>query len=669
LADDKSIYGLTAAGELLWYPSWTDFSLPPNVTDGKQVGIGWGDFAHVFPGGDGILYAVTKDGALLWYRDDQRDGSNDPSGNTGWAAASGSQIGTGWAGFSHLFSGGDGVIYAVRATGELLWYQDLKRDGSNDPSGSTGWAAASGNQIGTGWNGFRHLIPGGGGVMYAVSAKGDLLWYRDDQRDGSNDPSGSTGWAPGSAAKIGNGWGFFTHLFSGDAGVIFACRAGEFGGTIHRYRDLLMDGTNTAAAGGWLTADATARGGWQISGIEGYCWPLSVAAGETVRFHVSAMTPGTANVSYVRLGGRGPQLGVHVERGIDLEADFNASGRWDTDCSWPIAFDLCVPLVGSWEPGFYAARVQGPSGPPFDIPFVVRRGPAAAPLALLVNVNTWNAYNTWGGASNYSGTASPINLTLKRPNHHLLTYSRDHSNGSHMLRSEIWLHGWLKAQGYQVDLYTDVDLESGIDRFTDYKAFILSTHPEYWTQTMIGRVEDYLDAGRSLLYLGGNGMYRPTTLAAAVAGGDLDLMTTEITLWPTFPDYEGKPLFAARVDQLVGPGRGVGLTISDRDHRFMPTGVQAGQVVGTSGWNGWPDLPWGASGWETDYWDAPLPNGVSELARDVAAVHGAVIACYETSGGGFVLGVGSLTFVGSLMDDLVLQQIVTNALAEGIAKF
>jgi hypothetical protein len=45
-----------------------------------------------------------------------------------------------------------------------------------------------------------------------------------------------------------------------------------------------------------------------------------------------------------------------------------------------------------------------------------------------------------------------------------------------------------------------------------------------------------------------------------------------------------------------------------------------------------------------------------------------VVACYDTGGGGFVLGTGSLTFVGSLMEDAVLQQIVADALAEAIAK-
>ena len=67
-------------------------------------------------------------------------------------------------------------------------------------------------------------------------------------------------------------------------------------------------------------------------------------------------------------------------------------------------------------------------------------------------------------------------------------------------------------------------------------------------------------------------------------------------------------------------------------------------------------------GWETDYW-ATLPQGVTELARDASGI-GAVVACYDTSEGGFVLGVGSLTFVGALMADPVLQKIVNNALSE-----
>src|SRR5215831_12153491 len=49
--DDRSIYAITAAGELLWYPVWTDTSDPPSVGLGRQIGGGWAAFSHVFAGG------------------------------------------------------------------------------------------------------------------------------------------------------------------------------------------------------------------------------------------------------------------------------------------------------------------------------------------------------------------------------------------------------------------------------------------------------------------------------------------------------------------------------------------------------------------------------------------------------------------------------------------
>src|SRR5262249_8541576 len=159
------------------------------------------------------------------------------------------------------------LIYSITASGQLLWYRDLARDGSNSADGSTGWATTSGSQIGTGWLGFRHILSGGGGVIYTVTAKGDLLWYSDDRQGGSNAPDGSEGWAPASGVTIGNGWDFFTYLFGGAPGEIFACHAQEYGGTMRRYRDLLRNGTN-ASAGGWITNPERASSGWQIAAIE-----------------------------------------------------------------------------------------------------------------------------------------------------------------------------------------------------------------------------------------------------------------------------------------------------------------------------------------------------------------------------------------------------------------
>ena len=63
----------------------------------------------------------------------------------------------------HLFSGGDGIIYAVDADGQLLFYRDYNRDGTGD--------LHSPSVIGLGgWQGMKHLFDGGGGILYAVPA-------------------------------------------------------------------------------------------------------------------------------------------------------------------------------------------------------------------------------------------------------------------------------------------------------------------------------------------------------------------------------------------------------------------------------------------------------------------------------------------------------------------
>src|SRR6516164_6919377 len=82
-----------------------------HMVGGNTIGHrAWDLFSNVFSGGDGVIYAV-KDGDLRWYKD------LDGNGNESWA---GPTTGSGgWDQFSKLFSGGNGVIYAVTKDGDL----------------------------------------------------------------------------------------------------------------------------------------------------------------------------------------------------------------------------------------------------------------------------------------------------------------------------------------------------------------------------------------------------------------------------------------------------------------------------------------------------------------------------------------------------------------------
>jgi hypothetical protein len=148
-----------------------------------------------------VIYAIQDNGDLLWYRHQGRDDGADR-----WAPGSGTKVGNGWN-FKQVFSGGDGVIYAIQNTtvdvssgrrigGNLAWYRhdDWRTGGSQWTS-----PVAAGRK----WDKFQQVFYGGDGVIYAIQDNGDLLWYRHEGHD-----DGADRWAPGSGTKVGNGWNF-----------------------------------------------------------------------------------------------------------------------------------------------------------------------------------------------------------------------------------------------------------------------------------------------------------------------------------------------------------------------------------------------------------------------------------------------------------------------------
>ena len=89
----------------------------------------------------GIIYAVTDNNDLMWYRHDGRT-----DGTFRWAFNKGKKVGNGWS-VKHIFSGGDGIIYAVTDNNDLMWY---RHEGRTD--GTFRWAFNEGKKVGNGWS-------------------------------------------------------------------------------------------------------------------------------------------------------------------------------------------------------------------------------------------------------------------------------------------------------------------------------------------------------------------------------------------------------------------------------------------------------------------------------------------------------------------------------------
>jgi Tachylectin len=665
--EQGNVYAVTEHGDLLYYRdrtrdgtgSWADVGV------GRRIGAGWGDFLDVFSGGDGILYAVKPNGDLLYYRDLARNGQSR------WAFGGvGQKIGSGFASFARLFSGGDGIIYAVALNGGLYFFRDEARNGTSR------WSHHGvGQKIGAGWGEFRHVVSGGNGVLYAVTDDGTLLFYRDLARDGT------ARWAfAGAGQPIGHGWRYFPAVMSGGNGILYAVTPDSF---VLFYQDLARNGRSSWAGGG---TGRQVGAGWYVTPetttVEGYPVPLSVVAGDSVDFKISATKQYA--VTYVRL-----KQQVDGSVGIPLTDAFVVDARvqsapdeaWEFGCGWDTTFRLSLPA--EWSSGLYAARCTDSDGKDAYVVFLVKPHPQQrADIAVLANTNTWNAYNGWGGRSKYTSSGHAPVMSFERPND--MTTPVDDGDLNHTTRAELWLLGWLEDAGYRFDVYSDGDFHKGIEDLSRYKALVLNTHPEYWTTAMRDNLDEYLASGGNLLYLAGNGLferceYIRDDTAVRFEGGDPALGRAR-NYFRNLGRPEREVLGVAFLyNNFLTESDPAPYEVQMAQHPFFAgTSLSNGDEIGQEGKNG------PASGWEMDWSEnATAPDGVIVTAREGSdrgrrpdnlqlLARGtnrradgnltAHMTYYDHPGGGFVFAVGSLCFTGSLVQDAKLQIVVKNAL-------
>ncbi len=425
-----------------------------------------------------------------------------------------------------------------------------------------------------------------------------------------------------------------------------------------------------------------------MSEMLGYCTPLSVTAGHRIRFRTST-TASSYTLTFMRYRNstfdlvEEPVRGPFAIRGRQQPIPANASAD---GCGWQTDFSFIVPRA--WASGLYAAKCEDTDGAVFYVTFIVKpRKRRRAKLAVLANTNTWNAYNPWGGVSRYCATpvgTEPVHLHLERPNpvaapfaltnvHWASGCSGGHIDTefqtSHLARAEWWVLNWLAESGYKVDVYTDLDMHAGIRGLVNYRALMLTTHPEYWSLPMLHHLKTYLNGGGRLIYLGGNGIYELVDYDVApnvmtVVGPYNASPRVRLFRNPIVGEPEAAVLGVAYVANVSPVGAPYRVTPEGLAHRFL-RGVRLDQtlLIGTHGWNN------AASGWEVDTRQPESPGDLKTLAIGENAPEAAAdMSYYDHHGGGFVFSVGSINFGGSLVLDCALQRIVRNALDEALAR-
>lgn len=222
------------------------------------------------------LYAVSPEGRLTWLRHDHPAGPRDD------LLRGPLPLGDGWDRYRALVAGGGEVLYGVTTDGELHWYRhggveqgaaraertaparerrpgglsiplpggielpDVNLPDLRLPPGTLPWEGPV--TLAEGWHRYRHVVGGGDGVLYGITADGTVHWYRHD------------GWSRGGDAQtlrgprvVATGWPTYAQVMGMGDGVVYALAPD---GQLYRRRhDGWADGRE-----GWSAPQGVARG-------------------------------------------------------------------------------------------------------------------------------------------------------------------------------------------------------------------------------------------------------------------------------------------------------------------------------------------------------------------------------------------------------------------------
>lgn len=373
--------------------------------------------------------------------------------------------------------------------------------------------------------------------------------------------------------------------------------------------------------------------------IEGYCARLSYSPGDSVDLHVSTHAA-TFDVRVERWGAQRRDVWSTTSvAGVfhSPPADADSEG-----CGWPVAVTLEVDP--SWASGFYLITLTA-HGVPSDRSvahacFVLRGAALPADrrrILYALPVNTWNAYNTWGGKSLYTG-GSKVSFArpfargmLSRPEVErddrksrpvrfretpdvdgeiFQQYRTEHHYPSAIGSTGWFTHGrrfveWAEGAGYEFDFAITSDLESDPHALDGYDLVVLAGHDEYWSAPARDAIERHVEGGGNLATFSGNTMfwqvrlepgthgtsmvchkYRAQLDDPVVGGSDEGSMTgmwaDPIVARPEWTLLGGGSAFGLyhRFGNATAQGVG-GFVVARGDHwLFAGTGLRYGDVLG-----------------------------------------------------------------------------------------
>jgi N,N-dimethylformamidase len=430
--------------------------------------------------------------------------------------------------------------------------------------------------------------------------------------------------------------------------------------------------------------------------LVGFMWPKWVRSGDVSEYCVNSNETFKLELwryawekEFVRSFGWCGEHGPRAMNQILPDTDFTQSGvDWNR-----VGYNLEFQKHGITAPeksGLYFLHAKTQSGAFCSFPWIVSPQQPQSDVCVLTSNITWNAYNNFGGRSNYFNqdglparpivnsrqdvarytsteiwpfeeTGAPLSFQRPEtmasiPEDAKITDPIQGRMTSAFAPGEWRLLGWLEREGFGYDLYSETELHFGGFSLDDYKVLVLNNHSEYWSAEMYARVKKWVfEQGGKLMYLGGCGLYAEVEFT--------DESTMLCRREGEFDQRGESPAALLGIEYTHG-GFQTGApyrVINDEHWAIADTGLKKGDLFGHESLH--ERCPGGASAHETDKIAATSPSSLVHLAKgDNPDGEGADLVIFDTASGGSVFSVGSFCWTLSLPIDDRVSSITTNVL-------
>jgi hypothetical protein len=307
--------------------------------------------------------------------------------------------------------------------------------------------------------------------------------------------------------------------------------------------------------------------------IEGYVSRTSVAAGESLTFHVSTHPASAFTIDVYRLGYYGGAGGRWVGRLGPFEGrvqpDPGVGHRRLRDCQWDACASLKVPA--DWVSGVYVGKLEAKDGGWESYVIFVVRDRRRADFLVQCSDTTWQAYNRWpdhyalyddGRTEWYWGNG--VSVSFNRPyGKYCQILDAPLSTGSgEFFLWEFPMVFWLEQQGYDVTYISNLDTHADPRGLLRGRGFLSLGHDEYYTIEMFENLRRAIAAGLNVGFFSGN-----------TCCGRIEFQ----------PDSLGRPRTFERVD-FYGPRDRQAITGMDTLPHRSPS---SGELVGARNLGPW----------------------------------------------------------------------------------